>query len=169
MRYKTLHFLMPVLFSCLALCLPGKSMANAGGPGRHDATLFADQTLDAGMVSMWNSPKKFMVQLETSGEWLISETHIYVGYPEVDPIPTRKGNPVTGKFPYKQVYEHPVTKHMLTLDLKDDLGFSWGSQYTDLRTPTIAVHTDLVQLNADGEVIAEEGAWAFGPDEFDGS
>ena len=96
-------------------------------------------------MSIWNSPKKLMVQIETSGDWKIVETQIYVGDTDDDPIPaTKKGNVIPGKFPYKQEYENPVSAHQLTLDLKDDLGFSWGSQYDDLRTPTFAVHADLV-------------------------
>ena len=140
-----------------------------GGPGLHETTLYAGQTIDAGTVSVWNSPKRLIIQVETTDDWLITEAQIYAGYPEVDPIPTRKGNPVLGKFPYKQAYEQPVPKHTLSVDLKDELGFSWGSQSYGLRVPTLAVHVDLVQLNAEGEVTREEGAWAFGPDEFEGA
>ncbi len=140
-----------------------------GGPGLFETPFLADQTIDAGTVSIWNSPQNVMVHIETSGEWKIAATHIYAGYPDSDPIPTKRGNPVLGKFPYKQEYENPVSVHHLTLDLKDDLGFSWGSQYHALRTPTFAVHADLVILDEYGEVIAQEGAWAFGPDEFEGA
>ena len=140
-----------------------------GGPGLFETTLFADQTIDVGTVSIWNSPKKAMVRIEPSGDWQIAATQIYVGYPEVDPIPVKRGNPVLGKFPYRQEYETPVSQHQLTLDLKEDLDFSWGSQSRDLRIPTFAVHADLVILNDLGEVVAAEGTWAFGPTEFEGS
>ena len=93
MRYKTLHFLMPFIFSCLALCLPGKSMAQVGGPGGlHTTPLYADQTIDAGLVSVWNTSQNLNIKIETSGDWLIANVHIYAGYPEDDPIPmTNKG------------------------------------------------------------------------------
>ncbi len=108
--------------------------------------------------------------MNTSGEWKIAATQIYAGYPEINPLPaTKKGNPIPGQFPYKRDYADPVARHQLTLDLKDDLGFSWGSQYRELRTPTFAVHADLVKLDSKGKVIAEEGAWAFGGDVFEGS
>ena len=110
-----------------------------------------------------------MVQVETADDWKIAAVHVYVGYPDVNPMPTtKKGNVIPGQFPYKQEYENPVSKYELTLDLKDDLGFSWGSQYREFRTPTLAVHAELVKLDS-GTVIAEEGAWAFGNTEFEGS
>jgi hypothetical protein len=167
------HRLIPIL-AVLMLCTTLVSAQTAtgaayGGPGLYSMTLYADQTIDAGTVSVWNSPKKLILQVETSDDWKIVEAQIYAGYPEVDPIPTRRGNPVLGKFPFKQAYENPVSRHTLTLDLKEDLGFSWGSQYRDLRTPALAVHVDLVILDESGVVIREEGAWAFGPYEFEGS
>jgi len=168
------HRLIPIL-AVLMLCATTLVSAHSGigaaygGPGRYNMTLFADQTIDVGTVSVWNSPNKLIIQVEPTDDWKIAEAQIYVGYPEVDPIPTRRDNPVLGKFPYKQAYENPVPKHTLTVDLKDDLGFSWGSQYWDLRVPTLAVHVDLVQLDGAGQVVREEGAWGFGPYEFEGS
>jgi hypothetical protein len=166
------HRLIPilaVLMLCTTLVFAQTATGAAyGGPGLYAMTLFADQTIDAGTVSVWNSPKKLMIQVETSDDWRIVEAQIYAGYPDIDPIPTRRGNPVLGKFPYKKEYETPVPKHMLTLDLKEDLGFSWGSQYWDLRAPALAVHVDLVILDESGGVVREEGAWAFGPYEFEG-
>jgi hypothetical protein len=166
------HRLIPilaVLMLCTTLVFAQTATGAAyGGPGLYSMTLFAGQTIDAGTVSVWNSPKKLMIQVETSDDWRIVEAQIYAGYPDIDPIPTRQGNPVLGKFPYKQAYENPVPMHMLTLDLKDDLGFSWGSQYRELRAPTLAVHVDLVKLDSQGTVVDEEGAWAFGPYEFEG-
>ncbi|MBT8164117.1 MAG: hypothetical protein KJO97_01105, partial [Acidimicrobiia bacterium] len=139
-----------------------------GGPGLLETPLLADQTIEAGTVGIWNSPKKLMVEIRTSGDWMIEETQIYVGY-GTEPIPTRKGKTDLGKFPYTHEYENPVSIHHLTLDLKEDLGFSWGSQFDDLREPTFAVHADLILLDSDKNVIAEEGAWAFGPDELESS
>ncbi|MGB5658842.1 MAG: hypothetical protein WBO54_05105, partial [Thermoanaerobaculia bacterium] len=154
-----------MLVWCLALllCSATPALGAHGGPGLHETILFAGQTIDAGSVSIWNSPKNMMVQVNTEGGWRISEVHIYVGYPEIDPIPTtKKGNIKIGHLPYKQEYWNPVTTHMLTLDLQDDLGFSWGSQYRELRQPTLLVHASLVRLDEYGQVVAEEGAWAYG-------
>ena len=170
MKHKWIPIL-ALLLLCATTMVTAQTAAGApyGGPGLYSMTLFAGQTLDAGTVAVWNSTKKLMVQVEPTDGWKIAEVQIYVGYPDVDPIPAKKGNPVLGKFPYKQAYENPALLHTLTLDLKDDLGFSWGSQYYDRRAPALAVHVDLVKLDDAGVVIREEGAWAFGPYEFEGS
>ena len=82
--------------------------ANYGGPGLHPTTLFAGRTIDAGTVSVWNSPKKLMIQVESTGDWSISEVNIYVGYPDINPLPaTNNGNPKPGRFPYKKKYRKP--------------------------------------------------------------
>ena len=172
-RSKTNYVLVLILLASLLLTTtPALSQdspgAAYGGPGRYNMILYADQTLDVGTVSIWNSNKKMMVQAELSGDWKIAEIQAFIGTSFSD-LPTRRGNPVPGKFPYKMSYEVPKTNHQLTLDLKDDLGFSWGSMYRELRTPTFAVHADLAKLDASGAVIDEEGAWAAGPFEFEGS
>jgi hypothetical protein len=134
----------------------------------HTTPLYADQTIDAGLVSVWNTSQNLNIKIETSGDWLIANVHIYAGYPEDDPIPmTKKGDIKLGHFPYKMEYESPVPEHLQNLALKEDLDFSWGSQSIGRRHPTFAVHANLVQLDAYGEVIAEEGAWAFGPHWFE--
>jgi hypothetical protein len=137
------------------------------GPGRHETTLYAGQTIDAGTASVWNSREKLQIQVETLEGWRISEIQIYVG---TDPVPTKKGNPIPGKFPYKKEYANPTHKHTLVLDLEEDLAFNWGAPWEDQRIQNIAVHADLVQIDpTSGAVVAEEGAWAFGPAEFEGA
>ncbi|MFV9689903.1 MAG: choice-of-anchor O protein [Desulfobacteria bacterium] len=137
-----------------------------GGPGRLDTTLYAGQTIDAGTVSVWNGRENLKIRIEPSGEWSISEVHVFVGTGEV---PTVNGNPIPGKFPYKKEFSSPVLKDTTVVHLSDDMSFSWGEPWEDQRIQNIAVHVDLVMLDENGEVSAEEGAWAFGPNEFEGS
>ncbi|MDL1975159.1 MAG: choice-of-anchor O protein [Deltaproteobacteria bacterium] len=75
-----------------------------------------------------------------------------------------------GKFPYKKEFSSPVLKDTTVVHLSDDMGFNWGAPWEDKRIQNIAVHVDLVKLDeTTGEVTDEEGAWAFGPNEFEGS
>jgi hypothetical protein len=120
------------------------------------------------MVSVWNSRENLQIQIKPSGEWLISEVHVFVGTDQ-DEIPMKNGNPVVGKFPYKKEFSSPVQNHTTVVHLSDDMGFNWGAKWEVQRTQNIAVHVDLVMLDGFGEVTAEEGAWAFGPKEFEGS
>ena len=55
----------------------------------------------------------------------------------------------------------------------------WGKPYEYLRLQNIAIHAELVKLDNDEQtrginpneprVLEEEGAWAFGPNEFEGA
>jgi len=137
-----------------------------GGPGLLETPLYADQTLDVGMVSVWNSRENLQIQIKPSGEWLIRAVHIYVG---TDPVPTKNDNAIPGKFPYKKTYSNPVSKHTTVVNLKDDLNFSWGEPWENQRVQNIAVHVDLVILQGKRNIVAEETSWAFGSNEFEGS
>ena len=155
------------IFAILAILLAAGTTYAAdgaayGGPGRFDTTLYAGQTIDAGMVSVWNGRENLQIQIEPSGEWLISEVHIFAGTGD---MPTAEGNPIPGKFPYKKEYSSPVQKHTTVVDFAEDMDFNWGEPWELDRTQNIAVHVDLVKLDEEGEVIAEEGAWAYGPQE----
>ncbi len=141
----------------------------ASGPGLHITPLIARKDMDnpAGLVRVWNSRNNLQIQTETLGDWMIKEIQIYVG---ADPIPTnKKGNPAPGQFPYKKDYDNPTGLHMLVVDFETDMGFFWGLPWEDMRVQNIAVHADLVQLDEKGKVIAEEGAWAYGPNPWEGS
>jgi len=92
--------------------------------------------------------------------WLIKEIQVHYGFEP--PYSTKKGNAVPGKYPYKAEYNAPAASHNVTLDLQDDYDFTWGQPWAHLRFPYVAVHADVVKLDDKGNVIAEEGAWAFG-------
>ena len=137
------------------------------GPGLFETPLYTDQdqTLDVGVVKVWNSREKVQVQVESSGEWLIRAVHIYVG---TDPVPTKNDNPIPGLFPYKKQYPNPVSKHTTVVNFEEDLDFHWGEPWENQRTQNIAVHVCLVELQGQRNIIAEVDAWAFGPFEFEG-
>jgi hypothetical protein len=110
---------MPFVSEFLVSADEGLGFAPAG-PGRHVTTLYAGQTIDAGTASVWNSREKLQIQVEALEGWMISEIQIYVG---TDPVPTKKGNPAPGQFPYKKEYTNPTHQHTLVLDLEEDLAF----------------------------------------------
>lgn len=161
-----------VVMGCFCLVAASAAFANHGGPGRYSAPLYAGQTIDVGTADMWNNGQndgsKMMVQvnLDPFKSWRIVEAQVYVG---TDPVPTRKGNPVPGRFPFKKEFENPVPKYTFVIDLAEDLDFRWGVPYAEERIQNVAVHLDLVEVDADGRVIGEEGAWAYGPYAFEGS
>lgn len=124
------------------------------GPGLYQAPLITQTLERVGVVSVCNTGKEFRVRLAGTPPWQFKAIHIYVGN---DPVPaTKKGNLIPGKFNYK-VNRDNDDSYELILNLKDDLGFSWGMPYRHLREQNIAVHVGM--MNRDTNV--GEAAWAY--------
>jgi len=65
-----------------------------------ETTLFAGQDIPVGTVSVWNDCINLYVKYETTGGWVMTETHLAVVTDLAD-FPTNKpGNPKVGLFPY---------------------------------------------------------------------
>ena len=146
----------------LALATLVSAAGPPAGPGLHKTALYAGQTIDAGTLSMYNKSKELFVEVETTDGWLITEVQLFVGLEP--PTTDKKANPAPGKFPFKKEFDTPQDTHTFVVDLHDGLDFNWGMPWEDKRIQYVALHADLVKLDAYGEVVAEEGAWAFGPE-----
>lgn len=142
------------------LAIPAIAYNPTVGPGLHHAEFLAGQTIHAGWVDVYNSQQEVFINVAMEDGWLIKEIHVHYGFEP--PYSTKKGNAVPGKYPYKMEYKTPAAAHSIVLNLQDDYDFSWGQPWAHLRYPYVAIHADVVKLDAYGEVIAEEGAWAFG-------
>ncbi len=134
------------------------------GPIGTLAVLMAGQHIDAGTVTASSDGQFLTVTYQTSGGWVITETHLAVATSPAD-IPQKNGNPIPGKFPYKAEHSPPVTEYTLLIDLED---IGWPPPPGDPGDPAmmlcVAAHAVVVQLDADGEVVEEETAWAAGED-----
>jgi len=140
----------------------------AQGPGLYELPMQADEEWVAGVASVWNSHTKLHIKIIPVDNWRIVDTQIYVG---TDPVPTKRGNAVPGKFPYKRDYDPAAKMHDLVLDLRDDLEMTWGEKSADERTQIIAIHANLIMVDGAGNPVLDEfedpvvdEAWAFGPD-----
>ena len=128
------------------------------GPGLFQTDLLAGRTqFDVGNLKVWNSPQQMVLQFEAEPPWQIVDYHAYIGS---DPVPTKKGKPVLNDFPYREEPAQPMTQQTISLNLQDDLGFSWGS---GVRLQNVAIHVSVAQFDAEGNMVVEEGAWAAGP------
>jgi hypothetical protein len=152
------------------LMLTGLASAQESlGYGRLDLPLIAGQQFEAGIVTIHNNNGGLFIGVTTDNGWQMVELQIHAGWAE-NPVPTKKGNPVPGQFDFKYEFPARALSQSVFLDFNEDLqGFRWGEPYELQRTRHIAVHADLVQVDGGGNVIAEEGAWARGNNEFDGS
>lgn len=81
--------------------------------------LIAGQHEDVGDVKVWNDGTNLYVQYETTGGWVLKETHLAVAE-ELNGIPqTKKGNPIPGKFPYSTQHDPLVTMYTYEIELGD--------------------------------------------------
>ena len=142
---------------------------NSEGPGLNLTPLIADKDLEnpVGFARVWNTPYELRIQTQAEGDWLIKGIQVFVG---TEPVTVNKpGNPIPGQFPYKQEFATPIDGTKLVLSFEDDMGFNWGEPWEDMRTQNIAIHTDMVKLDAFGRTIEQAGSWAFGSNEFEGA
>ena len=130
-----------------------------GGPGLYAPPLLVDGDWEIGIARVFNSPKKMMVHIIPHDGWLIEEAQLYVG---LDPVPTKNGKLVPGQWPYKVGFESPAASYTFTIDLAEDLDFSWGAKALDKREQIVSLHVDLARLNSLGEVVQRLSAWADG-------
>ena len=165
-----------ILVSVLLLLAGTAGAQNAQGPGRVDLPLIAGQYYEAGVVTIHNNNGGLKIEVAVSDPWEMIELHVHAGWEE-NPVPTKSGNPVPAKFDFKYEYEQPASEENVFLDFEEDLeGFRWGEPYEPMRLRYIAVHADVVQLQADGTyALREDGtydveaAWAMGDIAFEGS
>ncbi len=108
----------------------------------YKTNLIAGQHTVAGFITVSNDDENLFIAYETVDNWLINETHLYVG----TTIPT---NSAPGKFPYKHEELGGVTTDTYEIPL-EDLGVG------PCDVVYIATHAELVK----GET--EKGGWAEG-------
>jgi hypothetical protein len=104
--------------------------------------LIAGQHTVAGFIAVSDDDESLYITYETEDNWLINETHLYVG----TTIPT---NSIPGKFPYKHEELEGVTTDTYEIPLED-----LGVESSD--TIYIAAHAELVKG------ATEETGWAEG-------
>lgn len=140
------------------------------GPGRVDLPLIAGQYYEAGTVTIHNNNSGLLIKVATANGWKFDELHVHAGWEE-NPVPTNKNaNPIPGQFGFIYEYPTPANGESIFLDFEEDLeGFRWGAPYETKRLRYIAVHAHAVQIDSDGVVTAEEGAWAKGDIPFEGN
>ncbi len=121
MKFKfTLFMLAPLFFlSCSQEAVieedqPTANLFNAVNTGTqntvnlYDDVLFAGQTIDVGVARVDLEDGIVFVSYETEGDWIIEETHLFVG--QLADVPTNGGgNPKIGQFPFKDTHTGNTT------------------------------------------------------------
>lgn len=118
-------------------------------------TLFAGQHIDVGTLTVTNDTQNLYIRYDLTGDWLLSETHLFVGAEE--DLPLNGGqNPKIGHFPYHGTHGL-VSSYTFTIDL---------SKLSNCFV--ISAHASVIE-SVNGELINSETAFAFGENEFPGN
>ena len=114
------------------------------------AKLFAGQNQAAGTLTVSTNDTSIIVKYETTSEWVIDATHLFVGAIGDMPM-TPSGNPRVGHFPYKQTHAMGtnVVEYVIPIDAVPDC-FS------------VAAHSVVTKLNDAGNPIYCETSWSDG-------
>lgn len=83
--------------------------------------LIAGQHINVGTVSVTNTENEILVTYQTTGDWLINETHLDVELTYNGLNTNKKGNPIPGKFTYKTSHPYPVAQVQFTIE-----NFGWS-------------------------------------------
>jgi hypothetical protein len=124
------------------------------GTGPMVADLFGGQTIDVGSVTIEEVAGDLVVTYETTGGWLIEETHLHIGDGDdcaeaFGDIPqTKTGNPKIGHFDYASSHDPTVTSVIHTIPLAS----------LDGDFLAIAAHA-VVKLPLGEDLFQEETAW----------
>ena len=78
--------------------------------------LIAGQHINVGTVTVSNDEENLYVTYETSGDWYLTETHVYVG-DEADIPYNGAGNPRFGHFPYSESHNN-LTSYTYSISLE---------------------------------------------------
>ena len=162
-----------VLFPLIALVLAlGLSLPMATPVAAHMedcpmvVTLYAGQTIDVGTVEVWNDATNLYVKYQTTGDWVMTETHLAVatsleGIPQTQATGKGKnigGNPIPGQFPYIHEDLGGVTEDTYTIPLSED----WENAcalYIAAQAEVMRVSGELV-ANGGFETPTVGGSWA---------
>jgi hypothetical protein len=85
-------------------------------PASVTVALLAGQTINAGNVTVTNDGINLTVAYNAQNGWSVSGIHLYVG-PYADAPQNNGGNPVPGKFPYKEVFNPYVSGYVKQIPL----------------------------------------------------
>lgn len=92
---------------------------NEGDEELYSDDLMAGQNIDSGNITATIVDGVVVIGYETEGDWVITETHLYVG--PLEDLPTNgAGNPQIGQFPISDNFNPSVTEvEYTTIELEE--------------------------------------------------
>jgi hypothetical protein len=88
-------------------------LTKGGTPGDPDIfILYADQNIDVGTVSVWDDSINLYVEYTITGDWEMTETHLYVGKTNPEDLTS-----APGQFPYSAKHRPAVDTYTYTIPI----------------------------------------------------
>jgi hypothetical protein len=112
--------------------------------------LVAAQDVQVGTLKIWNTEGKVYVNYTTENNWVIGQTHLYVGSLQGVPL-NRNGNPNIGRFPFIDTFIPPVTSCLYEIDIQN---------VSDCFV--VAAQANVYLLDDQGNIVRSESAWSAG-------
>lgn len=145
----------------LATLVPGIAAAEGESPIAYcgettTVNLLAGQFIESGSVTVGNDEDTLYVTYSATDPWLISEVHLHVADSLSDIPVNRKGNPIPGQFEYAENFDPAVDSYTFAIPLAEADEDGDGSL-------EIAAHAVVIQVDENGNVIANETGWGEGP------
>lgn len=175
-----MRILCPAALAAIAAVSGGAAYANHATltlePTPSCYTLYAGQTINAGSVCVVLNSGNLVAEYKTTGGWVITGAHTWIGE-TADSYPQGKnGNPQVGKFPYNSGALANLTSYSVNVPLSsvtakfDDLDqycldgaavpALFLMAHADLRKPTATGSYQTETGWADGARVVDRGSWA---------
>ena len=103
------------MLAAVAAALVATSISTAAPVGLRTAST-RDKNTDIGDVTVDNNATHLLIQIDLTGGWCMSESHVAVAS-TLAGIPQVNGNPVPGQFPYKDTYSPCATTDSYSIPL----------------------------------------------------
>jgi hypothetical protein len=114
------------------------------------ADFYAGQNILVGTVTIENTSDSLYVTYQTTGNWKMGYTHLYVG--DMSGLPTNNsGNPQIGHFPFSMMHNPMVNATTYAFDL-DDFNNCF----------IVAAHAEVLLMGTNGDTLQTETGWADG-------
>ncbi len=113
--------------------------------------IWAGQNILAGQMSVWNDVDYFYVKYETTGGWMLEETHVHITDSPYN-VPNNGNNPVPGSFAYSTTHNPTVNEHTYQIPRT-------GYTFVTGDTICIAAHCSVVNDDYMGGGYQQETGW----------
>lgn len=123
-----------------------------------ETAILAGQTTNVGTVTVWNDENNVYVHYQTTGDYKLKKTHLYVGACGSIPV-NNAGNPRIGQYPYQITH-----------------GTTGVQSYTYIIPRTVAgegclcvsSHAEIVAYDTNGQQTYSQTGWGQGEQIIDG-